>query len=76
MLSVAAVTLFSASGPSLCRFRGRPTGRFKGGVAVSGGGGGGGHGLGRIGRRGPGLKKSLIVLVVAILRRPVKISYV
>ena len=72
MLSVAAVTLFSASGPSLCRFRGRPTGRFKGGVAVSGGG----HGLGRIGRRGPGLKKSLIVLVVAILRRPVKISYV
>ena len=67
MLSVASVNLFSASGPS---FRGRPTGRFKGGVAVSG------RGLGRIGRRGPGLKKSLIVLVVAILRRPVKIPYV
>ena len=31
---------------------------------------------GRIGRRGPGLKKSLIVLMVAILCRPVKISHV
>ena len=70
MLSAAAVTLFSASGPGLCHFRGRPTGRFKGEVAVSG------RSLRRIGRRGPGLKKSLIVLVVAILRRPVKISYV